>query len=94
LNGTEWKKDPETVFPTQIGSGRPPVLRIQAIGASAQALLELQAKQPNAVEAFELFIATDHRLRAGQFLIAKERAQELVSKQLDLTAFYLKYVEF
>jgi len=66
----------------------------QAIAGTAQALLDLEAKQPNAVEGLELFIATDHRQRAGQFLITAERARELVGKQLDLTAFYLKYVEF
>ncbi len=66
----------------------------QAIGAAAQALLEVESKQPGAVDALELFLATDHRQRAGQFLINRERAQELVSRQLDLTAFYLKYVEF
>ena len=66
----------------------------QAIAGSAQSLLDLEAKQPRAVGAFELFLATDRRSRAGQFLLTPERARELVSKQLDLTAFYLKYVEF
>ena len=66
----------------------------QAIAGAAQSLLDLEAKQPRAIEALELFIATDRRARAGQFLITPERAKELVSKQLDLTAFYLKYVEF
>jgi hypothetical protein len=66
----------------------------QAIAGAAQSLLDLEAKQPRAVDSFELFLATDHRQRAGQFLVTPERARELVSKQLDLTAFYLKYVEF
>jgi hypothetical protein len=66
----------------------------QAIAGAAQSMLELEAKQPHAVDAFELFLATDNRQRAGQFLITAERAQELASKKLDLTAFYLKYVEF
>jgi hypothetical protein len=66
----------------------------QAIGATAQAILEVQAKHPGGLDALELFVATDNRQRAGQFLITPERAQELVTRQLDLTAFYLKYVEF
>ena len=66
----------------------------QAIGASAQALLGLEEKQVGSIEAIELFLATDHRQRAGQFLITPERAHELVSKELDLTQFYVKYVEF
>ncbi len=66
----------------------------QAIAGAAQSMLDLEAKQPGAIEALELFIATDRRVRAGQFLITPARGQELVSKKLDLTAFYLKYVEF
>lgn len=66
----------------------------QAIAAAAATMLTLEAKQPGAVDGLELFLATDNRQRAGQFLITAERAQELVSKKLDLTAFYLKYVEF
>ena len=66
----------------------------QAIAGAAQSLLDLEAKQPRALDAVELFLATDRRQRAGQFLVTPERARELVSKQLDLTAFYLKYVEF
>jgi hypothetical protein len=66
----------------------------QAIGAAAQAILEVETKHPGALEALELFVATDNRQRAGQFLITPERAQELVGRKLDLAAFYLKYVEF
>src|SRR6185503_11221009 len=66
----------------------------QAIVATAQSLLEFEAKRPRAVDALELFLATDRRARAGQFLMTPERAQELMSKQIDVTAFYLKYVEF
>ena len=66
----------------------------QAIAGAAATVLALEAKQPGAVEGLELFLATDNRQRAGQFLVTPERAQELVSKQLDITGFYLKYVEF
>jgi hypothetical protein len=66
----------------------------QAVAASAQAMLTLESKQRGTIEALELFLATDNRQRAGQFLITPERAQELATKRLDLTAFYLKYVEF
>ena len=45
-------------------------------------------------DADELFLATDHRSRAGQFLITPERAQELVDKKLDVAQFFVKYVEF
>lgn len=66
----------------------------QAIGATAQALLGLEAKGIRNIDAIELFLATDHRQRAGQFLITPERAHELVGKKIDLTQFYVRYVEF
>jgi hypothetical protein len=66
----------------------------QAIAAAAQAVLEIESKRPGAVEALELFVTTDRHQRAGQFLITRDRAQELVTKRLDLTSFYVKYVEF
>jgi hypothetical protein len=66
----------------------------QAVAATAQSVLDLEAKQPGAVEGLELFLATDRRSRAGQFFITVERARELATKRLDLTGFYLKYVEF
>ena len=66
----------------------------QGIAATAQSLLDLQAKHPGVIDGIELFLATDHRQRAGQFLITVDRAHELATKQLDLTGFYLKYVEF
>jgi hypothetical protein len=66
----------------------------QAIAATALALLDLEAQRPGAVEAIELFMATDRRARAGQFQMTPARARELASKQLDITSFFLRYVEF
>ena len=66
----------------------------QAIAGAAQTLLDFEAKEPRTINSLELFVATERRQRAGQFLITPERARELASKQIDLTGFYLKYVEF
>jgi hypothetical protein len=66
----------------------------QALAASSLAIVELEAQRPGAVEALELFMATDRRQRAGQFLLTPERARELTGKQLDVAAFFVKYVEF
>jgi len=66
----------------------------QGIAAAAQSLLDVEAKQPGSLDAIELFLATDKRQRAGQFLITTERANELKTRQLNIAAFYLKYVEF
>jgi hypothetical protein len=66
----------------------------RAIEASARALVELEQQRPGAIQAFELFMATDDRVRAGQFLVTPDRAQELLTRRIDLPGFFLKYVQF
>lgn len=66
----------------------------RTLEASAQALVEVERQRPGAVEAFELFMATDRRLRAGQFLITPERARELLTDQIDIPSFFVEYVQF
>lgn len=66
----------------------------QALAASALALVELDAERPGAIPALELFMATDRRQRAGQFLLTPDRARELTSRKLDVSSFYVAYVEF
>ena len=66
----------------------------RALEASARALLEAEQQRPGAVEALELFMATDQRQRAGQFLMTPDRARELIGRQIDLPGYYLKYVQF
>lgn len=65
----------------------------RALEASAQVLDQL-TQQRNPVDAFELLMATGERQRAGQFLVTPQRAQQLVSRQLDTPGFFLRYVEF
>ena len=66
----------------------------QALTAAAEALVALEAKHPGAVPELELFMSTQRRQRAGQFLLTPERAHELMDKQVDVAAFFLKYVQF
>jgi hypothetical protein len=66
----------------------------QALAADAEALLTLEASNPGAISELELYMSTDRRLRAGQFLLTPERARELVGKQVDVATFFLKYVQF
>lgn len=66
----------------------------QALNAAAEALLALEARNPGAVSELELYMATERRQRAGQFLLTPERARELVGKQVDVATFFLKYVQF
>jgi hypothetical protein len=66
----------------------------QALAGSALAMVDFEAQQPGEVPALEIFMATDRRQRAGQFTLTPERARELVNKEVDPTAFFLRYVEF
>ena len=66
----------------------------RALRAGAETLMQLEQSGVNGVSAFELLMTTDRRQRAGQFLIDSERAQELTTRQLDESGFFLKYVQF
>jgi hypothetical protein len=66
----------------------------QTLAATSLALLELDSQRPGAIPELELFMATDRRQRAGQFLLTPDRARELTTKRLDVSSFFLKYVEF
>jgi len=62
----------------------------RAIEAAANVLLDIRPE----VDAIELYLATNRRVKAGQFLITPERAEELASNALDTSDFFLRYVEF
>jgi hypothetical protein len=66
----------------------------QALSAAAEALVAMEEKSPGTVSELELFMITERRQRAGQFLLTPDRARELTGKQLDVSAFFLKYVQF
>lgn len=64
----------------------------RALQGCAEALVQIQG-QGN-VEALEIFMATDRRQRAGQFLMTPEKAVELTTRQLDTPAFFVRYAQF
>ena len=67
---------------------------MQALSATASALLQIRDHFPDRVEAFELLLTTPERERAGQFVLTPGLATELASRQLDATAFFVKNVQF
>jgi len=66
----------------------------KALTTAANALLHLRDLFPNRVAAFELLLTTPERERAGQFVITPDMATELVAKKVDVTAFFVKNVQF
>ena len=66
----------------------------KALGIAANALLQIRESAPNRVNAFEVLLNTPARERAGQFVLTPDMATDLVSKRVDVTAFFVKNVQF
>lgn len=66
----------------------------KALSTAANGLLQIQSAFPNRLSAFEVLLTTPARERAGQFELTPEMATELVSKKVDVTAFFVKNVQF
>ena len=66
----------------------------KALSTAANALLQVRGSFPNRVAAFEVLLTTPTRERAGQFELTPEMATDLVSKKVDVTAFFVKNVQF
>ncbi|MGH9361162.1 MAG: hypothetical protein ACRD2T_04540, partial [Thermoanaerobaculia bacterium] len=67
---------------------------LQALNASADALVQLRRRFPAKVAALELLMTTPARERAGQFVLTPEMADELASKKVEVTAFFVRNVQF
>lgn len=66
----------------------------KALTTAANGLLQVRSAFPNRVSAFEVLLSTTARERAGQFELTPEMATDLVSKKVDVTAFFVKNVQF
>ncbi len=66
----------------------------KSINTAANALLHVRDLFPDRVAAFDLMLTTPERERAGQFVLTPEMSTDLVSKKLDVTAFFVRNVQF
>ncbi|HZF11506.1 MAG TPA: hypothetical protein VFE33_22175 [Thermoanaerobaculia bacterium] len=67
------------------------VFRSLAVGATA--LLRLRDKHPG-IGSCELLLMTPGKERAGQFVLTPQLAADIVSKNVEVSAFYLDHVQF
>jgi len=67
------------------------VFRSLAVGATA--LLRIRDKHP-AITSCELLLMTPGKERAGQFVLTPQLAADIVSKNVEVSAFYLDHVQF
>jgi hypothetical protein len=66
----------------------------KALGAAANALLRVRDRFSSKVGALELLMTMPSRERAGQFVLTPEQAAELAAKKTDLSAFFVRNVQF
>jgi hypothetical protein len=66
----------------------------KALSAAANALLRVRDLYPNKVGALELLLTMPSRERAGQFVLTPDQASELAARKTDLSAFFVRNVQF
>ena len=66
----------------------------KALTTAANALLHIRGLHPKRVAAIELLLTTPSRERAGQFVLTPDMATDLISKKVDVTAFFVRNVQF
>lgn len=66
----------------------------KAIKDSANGLVQIHQNFPELVTAFELVLMTESQDRAGQFVLTPDLAELLVSEKLNVSQFFLRFVEF
>lgn len=66
----------------------------RALAVACATLLRLQETEPDRLGAVEMVLATTEGERAGQFVIDPAMATQLMTKQVDISTFYLAHVQF
>ena len=66
----------------------------RSIVVASSGLLQLREQDPERIEAVELLLTTPSGARAGQFVLTPEAARQLLSREIDVTSFFLEYVQF
>lgn len=66
----------------------------KAIKDAANGLIQINEHFPELVTAFELVLMTDSQERAGQFVLTPDLANLLVSEKINVSQFFLRFVEF
>ncbi len=66
----------------------------RTLEVAAEALLAVRESHPDQVAALEVLLATPDRLRAGQFVLTPQLAQELVGDDVEVSKFFVDNVQF
>lgn len=66
----------------------------RALATGAVALRELRTRHGDRLRGLDLLLTTGSRERAGQFRISAQMAEDLVSKRIEISQFYVRYLQF
>ena len=66
----------------------------RAIAVACNALAEIRKGSPEAVAEINLLLRSSHNERAGQFQISPAMADALLQRKIDISAFFVAYVQY
>jgi hypothetical protein len=66
----------------------------RALATGAVALRDLRARHGDRLRGIDLLLTTAARERAGQFRLDPEMAAELVERRVEISQFYVRYLQF
>jgi len=66
----------------------------RSLEAAADTLIHLRERYPGKVEQLEILMADVDRAHAGQFVMTPDDARALAQDELEVSAFYVRNVQF
>lgn len=66
----------------------------RALEVAADALLHVRTRTSAPVSAFEILLVTSSRARGGQFLMTPVMASQVADGEIELSEFYVQYVQY
>jgi hypothetical protein len=66
----------------------------RGLAVAANGILHIRDRFPGKIDAFDLLLVTEAGERGGQFVLTPEMASDLVSKKVQLAAFFVENVQF
>lgn len=66
----------------------------RTLTVAANALIHIRGAHSQRIAAFELLLSSASRQRAGQFVLTPDMAEDLASKRVEVSAFFVQNVQF
>ena len=66
----------------------------RALAVACNALVEIRKSRPNALQEINLLLVNSRNENAGQFQISPPMAEALLARKIDISGFFVAYVQF